>query len=183
MNDPKHIPRSYCYWVVPGKLLAGNYPGSRNPEEMNRKLTTLLDDGIRRFVNLQEEDERDFLGDRFVPYASAYNRLASARGIQTSMVRMPIRDMDVPSYAEMQAILNEIDRSISLDQPVYVHCWGGKGRTGTVVGCYLARHGIAAGWDALRKINSLRRGVADWRANSPQTPEQFAMVRRWQMGE
>ena len=34
----------------------------------------------------------------------------------------------------MNRILNEIDSSLSADRPVYVHCWGGKGRTGAVVG-------------------------------------------------
>jgi protein-tyrosine phosphatase len=34
----------------------------------------------------------------------------------------------------MVRILNQIDMCIKYDKPVYVHCWGGKGRTGTVIG-------------------------------------------------
>ena len=97
----------------------------------------------------------------FVPYEQELQLLAVERQMQITMARMPIRDMDVPSQEEMRAILDEIARCMAKDLPVYVHCWGGKGRTGTVVGCYLARHGIATGWDALRKIKSLRRGVPD----------------------
>ena len=176
MTSPK-LPFPHSYWVVPGRLLAGNYPGSKDPTEMRQKLTGLVDVGIRRVINLQEENERDFAGDLFVPYATEFQSIGVARNTQASMVRMPIQDMGVPSREQMRAILDEIDQLMTQNLPVYVHCWGGKGRTGTVVGCYLARHGIATDWDALRKIKSLRRGIPNWRTNSPQSPEQFAMVR------
>ena len=38
-------------------------------------------------------------------------------------------------------------------EPVYVHCWGGIGRTGTVVGCWLVRHGMT-GDEALAEFAS-----------------------------
>ncbi len=37
-----------------------------------------------------------------------------------------------------------------------MHCWGGVGRTGTVVGCWLVRHGLDDG-DAIARIATLRR--------------------------
>jgi hypothetical protein len=177
------LPFPHSYWVVPENLLAGNYPGSKDPEEMRQKLTGLVGVGIRHVINLQQENERDFVGDLFVPYAAELRSIATAQSVEATMVRMPIQDMSVPTREEMRAILDEIDQSLALNFLVYVHCWGGKGRTGTVVGCYLARHRIATDWDALRKIKSLRRGVPDWRANSSQSPEQFAMVRSWQVGD
>ncbi|WP_374108489.1 hypothetical protein [Nostoc sp. XA010] len=33
--------------------------------------------------------------------------------------------------------LPPIDRALNGQEKVYVHCWGGIGRTGIVVGCYL----------------------------------------------
>ena len=59
----------------------------------------------------------------------------------------------------------------------------GLKRTGTVVGCYLARHGIALGEEALEKIKYLRRN--DPKANEPssETEPQCAMVRSWQRGQ
>lgn len=182
-STPDPLPFPDSYWVVPGKLLAGIYPGSLDPEEARQSLMGLIEVGIRRVINLQEADEKDYSGHLFVPYERELQRLAAARNVQVTMIRMPIRDMHAPSQDGMCAILDEIDRSLAQDLPVYVHCWGGIGRTGTVVGCYLARHGIATDWDALRKIKSLRRGVPDWRASSPQSPEQFALVRSWQCGK
>ncbi len=67
---------------------------------------------------------------------------------------------------------------------MYVHCWGGIGRTGTVVGSWLVRHGVMAPEQALDLLTELRasdRGAGHRR--SPETPEQRAFVRRWRPGE
>ena len=61
-------PTSSSYWVVPGLLLAGAYPGSPDPEEHRAKIKALLDAGIRAFVNLMEETETNLAGQLFVPY-------------------------------------------------------------------------------------------------------------------
>ena len=54
-----------------------------------------------------------------------------------------------------------------------------KDRTGTVVGCYLARHGIAAGNDVIKKIKELRKDTEDFSDPSPETREQIKMVNNW----
>lgn len=53
-TPPTPFPRSY--WVVPGKLLAGYYPGAKDPNEAKEKITALLNAGIRHFINLMEAD-------------------------------------------------------------------------------------------------------------------------------
>ena len=73
------LPFPHSYRVVPGKLLVGNYPGSKNPAELRQKLTGLIEVGIRRAINLQEENKRDFAGDLFVPYATELKSIAVAR--------------------------------------------------------------------------------------------------------
>jgi protein-tyrosine phosphatase len=57
--------------------------------------------------------------------------------------------MEVPTEAEMIHILDTIDQALAEDRPVYVYCWGGHGRTGTVVGCYLRRHDLVSARDVL----------------------------------
>jgi hypothetical protein len=50
------VPFSRSYWVIPDKLLAGYYPGSKDPKEATVKLTTLINAGIRHVINLMEPD-------------------------------------------------------------------------------------------------------------------------------
>jgi protein-tyrosine phosphatase len=78
----------------------------------------------------------------------------------------------------MTRILDDVDTALAEGGGVYVHCWGGIGRTGTVVGCWLVRHRLDDG-DPLRAIARLRRGVPDAWAASPQTEAQREMVSAW----
>ena len=79
----------------------------------------------------------------------------------------------------MTAILNTIDEAIQNGKGVYVHCWGGVGRTGIVVGCYLVRHGLAP-QQALERLQTLfKTRPQNYYTTSPETSEQFEFVRSW----
>lgn len=96
--------------------------------------------------------------------------------------RLAIRDMSIPEVEYMQAILAQIDAWLAADRRVYVHCWGGIGRTGSVIGCYLV-HGGLPGDHALARMAELWQGVSAGKRQrypySPQTAEQQHFVRHW----
>jgi protein tyrosine/serine phosphatase len=69
----------------------------------------------------------------------------------------------------MHRILDLIDAEHDRGRSVYLHCWAGVGRTGTVVGCYLVRHGLS-GQEALDRIATLWQGM-EKRYRAPQSPE------------
>jgi hypothetical protein len=171
---PAPFPRSY--WVIPRKLLAGFYPGSKDPKEATSKLTALINAGIRHVINLMEPDERDLTGHRFVPYDDVMESIAAKMRISVTFDQLPIKDLSVPTEHHMARILNQIDLCIKHGKPVYVHCLGGIGRTGTVVGCFLVRHGLATGKNVLATISDLRKDSADAHRQSPETMEQREMV-------
>lgn len=59
----------------------------------------------------------------------------------------------------MREILGLIDEAMAADRPVYVHCWGGVGRTGTVIGCHIAQRGLD-GDAALQRLRELFAAMA-----------------------
>jgi len=161
---PHPLPDSY--WVVPGRLLAGEYPGAPEAWRARRHLRRLAWCGIGDFIDLTTEGEY-----RLRPYAALLDDGATHR-------RFPITDGTVPDASAMEAILAAIDGRLAAGRTVYVHCFGGIGRTGTVIGCWLVRHG-APGERAIEQIARWREGTPDEAIPSPETSEQRDFVLAW----
>jgi len=162
-----NTPIADSYWVEPGRFLAGEYPAAEAATDAAQKVALFLAAGVTSFVDLTEEDEdlrpyRDLLGE-----SGRYRRA-------------PIVDNGCPTADGLRETLAYLDVELANGWVVYLHCWGGHGRTGLVVGCWLVRHG-AEGEEALTRITELRRGLPDvlWQP-SPQTPEQCTMVLDWE---
>jgi hypothetical protein len=164
-------------------LLAGCYPGAWTLDETGRILKGLLDVGIRTFINLTEEHETGWEGEGFEPYEDNIQILAEDRGLTVDCLRFPIPDTGIRSPVVMESILDAIDNAIARGKPTYVHCLGGRGRTGTVVGCWLTRHGKATGNEALALIQELRKNDPAWFLPSPENERQRQMVRTWKVGQ
>jgi hypothetical protein len=173
------VPFDQAYWVRPPMLMAGCYPGAEDRARALRQLKGLVDHGIRHVINLMQTGERNRFGRPFVPYEDQMQSLAAAAGCSISFDRMPIQDGWIPSRMEMGRILDRIDDCIQIKRPVYVHCLGGLGRTGTVVGCYLARHGFSTGRNVIKMIRYSRRNTLTRYLNSPETNRQIDLVESW----
>jgi protein-tyrosine phosphatase len=154
------------FWVEPGRLIGGKYPGAWNDEATaSAKLAAILEEGVSLFIDLTEKGELD-----------AYSHLLDGRARH---VRHPIRDMSTTGTGEMTAILDEIDRELARNGIPYVHCCGGCGRTGTVIGAWWVRHGMD-GEAAVDRYQRLSRAI-QWQ-DCPQTGAQRAVIRGWQPG-
>ncbi len=181
-NPTEGTPFERSYWVVPGKLLAGHFPGSKDPAHEQEKITNLFNCGIRRIVNLMEPDEPDHDGLPFTNYAEVFRRVAEPHGLDVDALRFPIRDLSIPKTDFLREILNHVDEGLNAGKPTYVHCWGGIGRTGTVVGTFLIRNGLAKPETVLDVIRELRRFDPKSYRLSPETMEQRALVTAWRPG-
>jgi hypothetical protein len=161
------LPIRDSYRVADG-FLAGRYPGSADPDEAARRLRAFAQHGVTVFVDLTHP------ADPLEPYHGFL-------GVGARRVSHPIVDLGTTTIPHMTRILDDVDSAISEGGEVYVHCWGGIGRTGTVVGCWLMRHGLDRG-DPIGRIAELRRDVSDAYTESPQTSAQRAMVTEWKRG-
>lgn len=168
------IPDSY--WIEKGKLLAGEYPGAESEAEAREKLRAFLEAGVTYFIDLTEEHEL------LEPYADLLHSEAGKLRKEVVHRRMPIRDVSVPTVEYMDEIQEAISDAIEEGHAVYIHCWGGVGRTGTVVGCYLVEQGMS-GEEAMEELARLRAGTPKASRKSPETDEQEEMIQGWEMGE
>jgi ADP-ribosylglycohydrolase len=176
MNPDPILPFPRTWWIAAGRIIGGPYPGDPDRAVAERKLTALLDAGVRRVICLQEENERGRDGRPFIPYMERLQELAASRGLPFVWSRHPITDMCTPDLVIMREILDAIDTA---DGVVYLHCWGGHGRTGTVAGCWLREQGMTAEV-ALAQITTARAHDDHLRNQvSPQTAAQIRMVREW----
>jgi rhodanese/phosphatase family protein len=165
------IPESY--WVEPDRFLAGEYPGHFDPEQARRQLDALIESGLDTFIDLTKQGE-------VYPYAKILSEEARVYGSRAEHFRFPIGDFGLPSVAEMMTILDQLDESLGTGRRIYLHCWGGIGRTGTTVGCYLVRRGMD-GEQALQQLADWWRMVpkSSIHPHSPETREQVDFVLNW----
>lgn len=136
-NDLKFIMSEFEKFVFPQKptinsyavrewLYAGEYPGDRNEGNAKLKIRQFNKFAITHFIDLTEESE-------LVPYEPLL--------YEAHYMRFPIVDQSIPQSIEsVQNLVKTINKIHADDSyaKVYVHCWGGVGRTGTIIGCLLA---------------------------------------------
>lgn len=170
-NPP--LPIRESYWVVPGQFLAGEYPGHWHAVQTRKRLDSFLEMGINTFIDLTHPGELQ-------PYQLILEVQAGLYGLEAAHKRFMIGDMDVPEPKLMRSILDTIDEALASGNRVYTHCWGGIGRTGTTVGCFLVRHGMT-GQQALDQLAKWWQEVPKHTLypRSPQTDRQVEFVRSW----
>ena len=163
-----------AYWVEEGKVLAGPYPRHpMNEEQTKKQLAWLCEQGITHILDLTGAGERAPYKDDFLQTSQRYN-------IQGTHERWPIVDFGLPDKYLMRDIQDEIQRILNEGGKVYIHCYAGIGRTGTVAGCYLVEQGMS-GEDALAKLQILREHTPHGKYRSPENDAQRDFVLNWKM--
>lgn len=168
--EPRAFPLHHGYWVPGMDVLAGEYPGAREGRPERGKLRRLRATGVSAFVDLTEEGELPSYQSRLIKiWGSA----------PVSHHRFPIPDLGVPDTPERMAdVLDHVQRVLAEGQRVYLHCMGGVGRTGMVVGCLLVRTGLAPA-TALDVVAALFARTPKHPRQSPETEAQREFVRSW----
>jgi hypothetical protein len=173
MDNTNLRPISEAYWVKPGQFLAGEYPARFDEEITRKRIDALLQAGLNTFIDLTNANES-------IPYANILLEQASAYSVEAVHHRFPIGDFGLPTPDRMNAILDKIEESLRTGRRIYLHCWGGIGRTGTTVGCYLVRQGKSPE-EALDQLSAWWRSVpkSQYHPESPETREQVNFILAW----
>lgn len=180
---PRPIPNSY--WATP-LLVACEFPycpatlATVARQKTKQKLDALLAAGVRTFIDLTEPHE-------LFPYYPHLAERCALLGIDPSEVEyhnFPIRDRSLPESVDfvrrILAVLRDNERRGRISA---VHCRGGIGRTGLVVGCWLVESGVARdGAHALQIIAQEWKQVEKCNRFpcSPETGPQFEFVKNFQ---
>jgi len=125
-------PIENSYWVIPNTFLAAEYPRTIDEDESHEKIKNILKSGITCFVDLTDDKhlkEYEYIIDKYKKEYPGVKR-----------INFKIKDGYTPSVDFMDQILNKIDELLCNGEKIYLHCWGGIGRTGTVVDCWLHKN-------------------------------------------
>jgi protein-tyrosine phosphatase len=152
------------WWVEDGKLLAGPTPAEY--ENISR-LKKFLEYGLTAFLDLRDHREV-FDGAPVVKYR---HKTPS----EVSYCNFPMLDGTAPETCEeMDDIVRMIDGWIENGKKVYVHCYGGHGRTGLVIACWLIKNKQVGAMKAVSMLYDFRKESSEelCKISCPQTTAQ-----------
>ena len=151
-------PTDESNWVIPGILMAGAYPAAQEDNVHYPIIESILSLGITTFVCLQAEYEHDpnipeFMwrqGYKLRTYIfDALRILRAAEKDPTKKIgqmcapskldfrHVPIVDCSTTNDSIVLELARDIIVRLQRGENIYVHCWGGHGRAGTVVSIVL----------------------------------------------
>lgn len=166
----------YGHWVIPGLFYVSGAPDKYHFEKMKNEY------GFRYFLSLMEPQEEI---DRLkIPYHNNTENSNDFCATEDDIIlsRISIKDRSITS--DMNAIYISITILIAIGDglPTVLHCYGGKGRTGTIAAIVIGLLYGIKGDEALEIIGRLYKTYRPNKGRkcpkSPQTKAQFEQVRR-----
>jgi protein-tyrosine phosphatase len=202
-------PTPWSNYVIQGRVLAGAFPAVVNDDDTNSILLAILKAGVDAFVCLQAEFRAGVSeiswrsGKTLRPYIRDAQKLimrakevrgweeglmevsdedASLLNIgqeKLDLLHLPIVDGSISSDQSMSDLADDCCQRVLKGQRLYIHCWGGHGRTGTLVAIMLSRLYGLSGLDALHYTQMMHDvRISSQNTASPQTRSQVLQVLR-----
>lgn len=148
-------------WIVDGVLAAGGIPISR------ADLESLREQGVRAIVTLTENP------------ITVYSEITPEALLELDLktLHVPVHDQYAPTDSQVPQVMSFIEEMRTESRPVYIHCFAGIGRTGTMLHCYFLTQGNSL-YEAQAAVKS-RKPTSQWLML---TDPQMAFVARYAMG-
>ena len=129
------MPRDFS-WLIENEIA-----GMGRPLDLRKDLEFLQDQGIGGIVSLTETPLQQSLINEF---GFEYRHL-------------PVPDFTAPDHIQIEQFITFVRRINRKKRAVVCHCFAGRGRTGTMLACYLVSRGRAAK-EAIREVRRIRPG-------------------------
>lgn len=113
----------YSNWIIPGTLLMSGCPREENFIEMKKG-------GFQYFISLMTFDEESQIGYRGKDFEDPKEDFCMLSD-DVILARYEIPDRKITDDEKAIAISHVALQGIGRGNPVVLHCFGGKGRTGT----------------------------------------------------
>ncbi|MFN8374258.1 MAG: dual specificity protein phosphatase family protein [Anaerolineae bacterium] len=127
-------------WIEPGILAANSIPAG------SRDIQWLHEQGIRAIVTLTEQP----LTVQYDVTPAFFDRL------EISYKHIPVIDFEAPDEQQVLDARMFIDQMRDQGKPVFIHCYAGVGRTGTMLHSYYLLRGLSLD-EAKAKVLATRR--------------------------
>ncbi len=132
-------------WLIEAKLAGSDKPGGNGPEDDD--LHFLQAQGLRAIITLTHQACTPTLLEKY--------------GLMSK--HLPVEDFEAPNIELIEKAVGYIERRLTHNQPVVVHCRAGYGRTGTILACYLVHRGMSP-QQALSELRRARPGSVEVKA-------------------
>jgi protein-tyrosine phosphatase len=127
MTMKSELPTDFSYKVT-DYFYAGEYPFTALKKDGLKKLKSLIDFGIKHFIDLTSEPLTQY--NEHLPVHCTYTNFSTD-------------DYTVPDFSVLQEIHTKIAEAERDGEKIYVHCKGGHDRTGVVVATYFIHAGLS----------------------------------------
>jgi len=138
------------HWIIPGVLGGMSLPGAG-------EMALLAAHGVTGIISLTEE-------------ASHIGSAAHDAGL--SWLHLPIDDFHAPSLEQIDDAVSFIGKEIDSGGSVVVHCFAGRGRTGTILAAYLVSTGFQP-TEAVARIRGIQPGAIETREQEHRISEYY----------
>lgn len=116
-------------------------------------------------------------GRKCLPYAGLAKQFSMGRQLQ--FLYEPLEDLAAPGLEHLTKVVEDLRKRVLDGEVLYLHCWGGRGRSATVAACLLSRLYSISAEEAMERVQLGYDSRAYDNCRSPETDKQREVTRQF----